>query len=70
MVLRGQFLERPALVRAGEVTLEGLSRRGARAPPLLLCPPARAAALVRLPEIDPPLRAAEAARAVEPGGGR
>ena len=38
-MLPGQVLERPALVDAGEVTLEGLSHRGARAPPLLLCPP-------------------------------
>lgn len=39
MVMSGQFLERPALVEAGEVTLEGLYHRGRRAPPLLLCPP-------------------------------
>lgn len=39
MVLRGQFLERPALVGAGEVTLDGLYHRGRKAPPLLLCPP-------------------------------
>ncbi len=39
MVFRGQYLERPALVAAGEVTLEGLYHRGDRAPPLLLCPP-------------------------------
>ncbi len=39
MVLAGQYLERPALVAAGDVTLEGLYHRGDRAPPLLLCPP-------------------------------
>ncbi len=40
MVLRGQYLERPALVDAGDgVTLEGLFHRGRRAPPLLHCPP-------------------------------
>jgi len=39
MVMVGQYLERPALVDAGGVTLEGLYHRGSRAPPLLLCPP-------------------------------
>ncbi len=39
MVMAGQYLERPALVDAGGVTLEGLYHRGRRAPPLLLCPP-------------------------------
>jgi len=39
MVLAGQYLERPALVRCGELTLEGLYHRGARPPALLLCPP-------------------------------
>ncbi len=39
MVLPGQFLERPAVVTAGALTLEGLSHRGERPPPLLLCPP-------------------------------
>ena len=39
MVLRGQYLERPALVDAGGLTLEALSHRGSRPPPLLLCPP-------------------------------
>jgi uncharacterized protein len=39
VVFRGQYLERPALVAAGEVTLEGLYHRGERTPPLLLCPP-------------------------------
>ncbi len=40
------------------------------APPRLPAPPAGAAALVLLPEVAWPVRAAEAARAVEPGGGR
>jgi pimeloyl-ACP methyl ester carboxylesterase len=39
MVLEGQFLERPALIDAGGVTLEGLYHRGDRSPALLLCPP-------------------------------
>ena len=39
MVLAGQFLERPALVACGELTLEGLYHRGRRAPALLVCPP-------------------------------
>ncbi|MBI5070826.1 MAG: alpha/beta hydrolase [Deltaproteobacteria bacterium] len=39
MVLAGQFLERPALIPCGELTLEGLYHRGRRAPALLLCPP-------------------------------
>ncbi len=39
MVLRGEYLERPALVDAGGVTLEALFHRGDRPPPLLLCPP-------------------------------
>lgn len=38
MVLRGQFLERPALVACGDVTLEGLAHRGDRPPALLVCP--------------------------------
>jgi len=37
MVLAGQYLERPALIDAGEVTLEGLYHRGIRAPALLVC---------------------------------
>jgi len=41
VVLKGQYLERPALVAASGVTLEGLYHRGERAPPLLLCPPPR-----------------------------
>ncbi|HYQ80650.1 MAG TPA: alpha/beta hydrolase [Anaeromyxobacteraceae bacterium] len=41
MVLRGQYLERPALVQVDGLTLEGLYHRGQKAPPLLLCPPAR-----------------------------
>jgi alpha/beta superfamily hydrolase len=39
VVLRGQYLERPALVEADGLTLEGLYHRGPKAPPLLLCPP-------------------------------
>jgi len=39
MVLPGQYLERPALVDAGELTLEGLFHRGRRRPALLVCPP-------------------------------
>lgn len=38
MVLPGQYLERPALVAAGDVTLEALYHRGTRPPGLLLCP--------------------------------
>jgi alpha/beta superfamily hydrolase len=38
MVLAGQYLERPALVVAGDLTLEGLYHRGARRPALLVCP--------------------------------
>jgi uncharacterized protein len=38
MVLRGQFLERPALIACGDLTLEGLYHRGERAPALLVCP--------------------------------
>jgi alpha/beta superfamily hydrolase len=38
MVLAGQYLERPALVDADGVTLEGLYHRGIRAPALLVCP--------------------------------
>jgi pimeloyl-ACP methyl ester carboxylesterase len=38
VVLPGQYLERPALVEAGGVTLEGLYHRGSRPPALLLCP--------------------------------
>jgi len=40
MVLPGQYLERPALVDAGEAFLEGLFHRGRRRPALLVCPPA------------------------------
>jgi uncharacterized protein len=36
MVLAGQFMERPALVDAGGVTLEGLYHRGTRDPALLV----------------------------------
>jgi len=45
MVLRGQYLERPALVACGELTLEGLWHRGARPPGVLLCPPVDAAGM-------------------------
>ncbi|BDG01605.1 alpha/beta hydrolase [Anaeromyxobacter oryzae] len=38
MVLDGQYLERPALVDAGGITLEGLYHRGTRRPALLVCP--------------------------------
>ena len=38
MVLAGQWLERPALVDAGDATLEALYHRGARRPALVLCP--------------------------------
>lgn len=37
MVLAGQYLERPAVIAAGDVALEGLYHRGARAPALLVC---------------------------------
>jgi hypothetical protein len=40
MVLPGQYLERPALVDAGDAVLEGLFHRGRRLPALLVCPPA------------------------------
>lgn len=39
MVLRGQYLERPALIPCGVLTLEGLYHRGRRPPALLCCPP-------------------------------
>ncbi len=39
MVLPGQFLERPALVDAGGLTLDALYHRGAAPPAILLCPP-------------------------------
>lgn len=39
MVLRGQYLERPALVSCGPLVLEGLYHRGRRKPALLCCPP-------------------------------
>lgn len=39
MVLPGQYLERPALIPCGDLILEGLSHRGDRRPPLLVCPP-------------------------------
>ncbi|HVE83377.1 MAG TPA: alpha/beta hydrolase [Myxococcales bacterium] len=39
MVLKGQFLERPALIPVGGEVLEGLSHRGRERPPLLILPP-------------------------------
>src|SRR5579871_5935855 len=39
MVLKGQFLERPALIPVGSLMLEGVWHRGQRAPPLLVLPP-------------------------------
>ncbi len=39
MVLRGQFLERPALIKVGDYLLDGLSHRGDRHPPLLILSP-------------------------------
>jgi len=45
MVLRGQYLERPALICCGELTLEGLWHRGPRPPGVLLCPPTDAAGM-------------------------
>lgn len=42
MVQAGQFLERPALIPCGEITLEGLYHRGRRAPAILVCPPVEA----------------------------
>jgi len=38
VVLAGQYLERPALVAAGAIVLEGLHHRGERRPALLVCP--------------------------------
>jgi alpha/beta superfamily hydrolase len=38
VVQRGQFLERPALIEAGDFVLDGLSHRGAGRPPLLIIP--------------------------------
>ena len=37
MVQRGQYLERPAIIDAGDLTLEGLYHRGSEPPPLLVC---------------------------------
>jgi alpha/beta superfamily hydrolase len=39
VVLRGQYLERPALVEVGGIILEALYHRGERRPALLICPP-------------------------------
>ncbi len=36
---RGQYLERPALVRVGHEVLEGLWHRGSKSPPVLVLPP-------------------------------
>ena len=36
---RGQYLERPALVRVGDLVLEGLWHRGSKVPPVLVLPP-------------------------------
>jgi alpha/beta superfamily hydrolase len=38
VVLSGQYLERPALIDAEGVTLDGLYHRGTRLPALLICP--------------------------------
>ncbi|RMG16575.1 MAG: alpha/beta fold hydrolase [Deltaproteobacteria bacterium] len=39
MVLKGQYLERMAIIDAGDVTLEGLYHRGALEPPVVIVPP-------------------------------
>ena len=39
MVLKGQYLERMAVIDAGDVTLEGLYHRGEADPPVVLAPP-------------------------------
>ncbi len=39
MVQRGQFLERPVVIRSGKLYLEGLWHRGERSPGVLICPP-------------------------------
>jgi alpha/beta superfamily hydrolase len=39
MVLKGQFLERPTLIKVGKTTLEGLWHRGDRRPAALLLSP-------------------------------
>ena len=39
MVLAGQYLERSVVVRSGELSLDALYHRGARAPPCLLASP-------------------------------
>jgi alpha/beta superfamily hydrolase len=38
MVLPNQYLERPAVIACGDLALEGLYHRGARAPAALICP--------------------------------
>lgn len=40
LVLKGQILERPALIASGDHWLDGLYHKGEQAPSLLLCPPA------------------------------
>jgi len=39
MVLKGQFLERPALIPVGHEVMEGVAHRGEARPPLLVLPP-------------------------------
>ncbi|WP_434379820.1 alpha/beta hydrolase [Melittangium boletus] len=39
MVLKGQFLERPALIPVGHEVMEGVAHRGVARPPLLVLPP-------------------------------
>jgi uncharacterized protein len=39
MVLKGQFLERPALIPVGSEVMEGVAHRGEARPPLLVLPP-------------------------------
>ncbi|MDF1565844.1 MAG: alpha/beta hydrolase [Deltaproteobacteria bacterium] len=39
MVLKGQYLERPVLIRVGELCLEGLYHRGDHVRPVLILPP-------------------------------
>jgi hypothetical protein len=39
MVLKGQYLERPAVIEVDELWLEGLYHRGDLRPSLLVCPP-------------------------------
>jgi alpha/beta superfamily hydrolase len=39
MVMRGQFLERPTIIKSGELFLEGLFHRGSRSPGVLIVSP-------------------------------